>query len=95
MPGVPVAEHRHGLGTPVSPDAQLRVTEPVRAPILLSDSIVGANGPEAIGSVLGGAELSAFKVPVNPSNRNGSIVIFVISVRGTGMWFMVLQLWVS
>ena len=33
--GVPVAIHRHGLRTPVGPDAELGVAEPVRALVLL------------------------------------------------------------
>ena len=35
MPRIPVAVHRHGLRSPVTPDAEFSVPEPIRANIIL------------------------------------------------------------
>ncbi len=73
MPGVPVAEHGHGLRPPVSPDAQFRVTKPVRILILLERLKTGLERTlgdcRSIGVLWRSRERSGGHVTAEPDNQ--------------------------
>lgn len=70
--GVPVACHRHGLRSPMSPDAELGVRNHAGHSNCFREFVVGPNGPGAIGRLV-----AAFSGPGPTSENHG---------RGQGSW---------